>query len=114
MRSNQVIKAVCDWYGVSLEQLRRGYNEGGDKRLLINARWAAMHILEDRCELTRLQIGKLLNRNHTTVDYGMRQVRYRAHKHEQLTKDIKAINSLLDATEYQRLKQMLSKLTESR
>lgn len=107
MRSNQVIKAVCDWYDVSLEQLRRGYHEGGDKRELINARWAAMHLLEDRCELTRVQIGKLLNRDHSTVTYGMNQVRYRSDKDEQLAKDIKAVDALLDATEYQRLKQKL-------
>lgn len=61
-RPDQVIGAVCRYYGMTPEELK-----GSRHRRVAYARFAAWHVLRTELKLSTLEIGTLFSRDHTSV-----------------------------------------------
>lgn len=69
-----IIAATCRHYGLTLDELR------GPKResRITWPRQQAMKIIRDNTKLTFPQIGRIFNRDHTTVIHALRRVKSKA------------------------------------
>jgi len=92
VHSEDVIKAVCDFYTVKPTQLK------GPKRdaSLVRARQVAMYLLKTELSLTLVEIGNLLGgRDHTTVMHGVEKITSLVENKAGLESDIKGITKTL-------------------
>lgn len=67
--SAAILQAAAEAAGANVEQLTSWWRA---PKQLVHARWAAMTVLHQRGHSAK-QIGRLLNRDHSTVIYGLRQ-----------------------------------------
>ena len=65
-----VLTAVSRYYGVKLDDLK---SKARHKQIVI-PRQIAMYLLHEDARLSTPEIGRLLNRDHTTVLHGLKQV----------------------------------------
>ena len=92
LHSDDVIKAVCDFYDVKPTQLK------GPKRdaSLVRARQVAMYLLKRELSLTLVEIGNLLGgRDHTTVMHGVEKVAALVENKTGVESDIRGITKSL-------------------
>lgn len=66
-----VLKTVCKHFSVTLVQLKSKRRD----RLIAWPRQLAMHYLFFHCGINKVQIGKMFNRDHTTVIHSLRTIR---------------------------------------
>lgn len=88
LHSDDVIKAVCDFYYVKPTQLK------GPKRdaALVRARQVCMYLLYVELKITHVEIGNLLGgRDHTTIMHGVDKIRSLVEKREKVSEDILGI-----------------------
>lgn len=88
LHSDDVVKAVCDFYRVKPTQLK------GPKRdaALVRARQVCMYLLYVEMKVTHVEIGNLLGgRDHTTIMHGVDKIRSLVEKKENVTEDIAGI-----------------------
>lgn len=71
-----VIEAIATTFNVTVAQIR-GCGQSSD---VIAARWSAMWALSARHGLSTTQIGRLLNKDHTTVSNALKNVEQRVLK----------------------------------
>lgn len=69
LHRDRCIRDVAKEYGVTVAMLK---GEGRSKRL-VEARWKAFARLQRECGLSTTAIGRLFNRGHSTVVYGLRK-----------------------------------------
>lgn len=85
MRIREIIKAVCEWYGVTAIDL------ASTRRLsyLVRARQVAMYLAKNLTLCSFPQIGRVLGgRDHTTVMYGVEKITLAMQSNEELRADI--------------------------
>lgn len=88
LHSDDVVKAVCDFYRVKPTQLK------GPKRdaALVRARQVCMYLLYVEMKVTHVEIGNLLGgRDHTTIMHGVDKIRSLVENKERVTEDIAGI-----------------------
>jgi chromosomal replication initiator protein len=88
LHSDDVVKAVCDFYMIKPTQLK------GPKRdaALVRARQVCMYLLYVELKITHVEIGNLLGgRDHTTIMYGVDKIRALVENKEKVTEDISGI-----------------------
>lgn len=69
-KAEVIIKSVCDYFQITRENIK-GRNR---KRDVVTARHIAMYLLRNKTDLTLLNIGKKLYRDHTSVIHAMRKI----------------------------------------
>lgn len=74
--AQRALKRAAELSGATVEQLKSGWRA---PKQLVHARWAFMVACQRRGASTP-QIGKRINRDHSTVLYGLRQAEYRAER----------------------------------
>lgn len=88
IHTDDVIKAVCDFYRIKTTQLK------GPKRdaALVRARQVCMYLLYVEMGVTHVEIGNLLGgRDHTTIMHGVDKIRSLVENKERVTEDIAGI-----------------------
>jgi chromosomal replication initiator protein len=91
-RPDEVLQAICRYYGVSLADLR---GKQRDKRI-VGPRQLAMFLLRDDAHLSTPEIGRLLGgRDHTTVMHGAHKISAELRRDAQLRGDLQAVRELL-------------------
>ncbi|HVZ59084.1 MAG TPA: chromosomal replication initiator protein DnaA [Patescibacteria group bacterium] len=93
IHAEDVIKTVCDFYGVKPTQLR------GPKRdaALVKARQITMYLLKEKLELTYVEIGNILGgRDHTTVMHGVDKIVGLVENKAKISDDILGITKSLN------------------
>ena len=76
VNENTIIKAVSEYYGVSIDDIM------SDKRPkeIAETRQITMYLLREILGLSHLKIGKILNKDHTTVMHGIKKVDFNIKK----------------------------------
>lgn len=69
--AQRAVEVASRWAGANPDQLRLDWRF---PRELIHARWAVMHVMHERAWSTP-KIGELINRDHSTVIYGLQKAR---------------------------------------
>ncbi len=93
IHADDVIKCVCDFYGVKPTQLK------GPKRdaSLVKARQITMYLLKTQLGLTHVEIGNLLGgRDHTTVMHGVEKMTSLVENKARIIDDIVGITKTLN------------------
>lgn len=93
IHADDVIKCVCDFYGVKPTQLK------GPKRdaSLVKARQITMYLLKTQLGLTHVEIGNLLGgRDHTTVMHGVEKMTGLVENKARIVDDIMGITKTLN------------------
>lgn len=93
IHADDVIKCVCDFYGVKPTQLK------GPKRdaSLVRARQIAMYLLKTQLGLTHVEIGNLLGgRDHTTIMHGVEKMTGLVENKARIVDDIMGITKTLN------------------
>jgi chromosomal replication initiator protein len=71
-RPEEIIKNVCDYYGVKPTQLKGAKRDAS----LVRARQVAMYVLKTEVGLTLTEVGNLLGgRDHTTIMHGVDKIK---------------------------------------
>lgn len=92
VHTEDVIKAVCDYYRVKATQLRGPKREAS----LVKARQIAMYLLKNKLGLTYVEIGNVLGgRDHTTIMHGVEKIESLVDKKAPLVDDIFGITRQL-------------------
>lgn len=92
IHADDIIKGICDYYGVKPTQLK------GPKRdaSLVRARQIAMYLLKKELDLTLVEIGNALGgRDHTTVMHGVEKIEKLVDKKATISEDIVGIKRSL-------------------
>lgn len=92
IHADDVIKSVCDFYGVKPTQLK------GPKRdaSLVRARQITMYLLKTHLGLTHVEIGNLLGgRDHTTIMHGVDKMATLVENKARIVEDIVGITKTL-------------------
>lgn len=90
VHAEDVLKGVCDFYGIKPTQLR------GPKRdaNLVKARQVAMYLLKEELGLTYVEIGGLLGgRDHTTIMHGVDKIESLVENKAKVSEDIQGITN---------------------
>lgn len=70
LERDRIVKAVCDYFKISKTSLVRG----GRHTKYAHARYIAFLLLHKHTVLTKSEIGKIFNKDHTTVIHGIKKV----------------------------------------
>ncbi len=88
LHTDDVIKAVCDFYHIKTTQLKGPKRDAG----LVKARHVCMYLLYVEMGITHVEIGNLLGgRDHTTIMHGVDKIRFLVENKEKVSEDILGI-----------------------
>lgn len=92
IHSEDIIKTICDYYGVKSTQLKGPKRDAG----LVRARQICMYMLQKELHMTLVEIGNLLGgRDHTTVMHGVEKIGRLVENKAVITQDIAGITRSL-------------------
>jgi chromosomal replication initiator protein len=92
IHADDVIKCVCDFYGVKSTQLKGPKRDAG----LVKARQITMYLLKDQLGLTYVEIGNLLGgRDHTTIMHGVEKIEGLVENKAKIVNDIVGITKAI-------------------
>lgn len=92
LHSDDVIKAVCDYYDIKPTQLKSAKRDAS----LVRARQVCMYLLYTELRTTHVEIGNLLGgRDHTTIMHGVDKIRSLVEKKEKVSEDIMGIKRVI-------------------
>lgn len=93
VHAEDVIKSVCDFYGIKSTQIKGPKRDAG----IVRARQVAMYLLKGRLGLTYVEIGNLLGgRDHTTIMYGVEKIEELVENKARIKDDIMGITKGFD------------------
>jgi chromosomal replication initiator protein len=68
--ARQIIEDVCDFYGLTIAQVKGKFRLRG----YVKARFVAIYIVRKRTGLTLKEIGRLFYRDHTSIIHALRTI----------------------------------------
>lgn len=90
VHADDVVKAVCEFYGIKPTQLRGPKRDAG----LVKARQVTMYLLKEELGLTYVEIGGLLGgRDHTTIMHGVDKIEGLVDNKAKVSEDIQGITT---------------------
>jgi len=99
IHAEDVIKTVCEFYGVKPTQLKGPKRDAG----LVKARQVAMYLLKEELGVTLVEIGNLLGgRDHTTILYGVGKIGSLVENKAKILDDILGITKSLRGDNYRK------------
>lgn len=92
VHAEDIIKSVCDFYGIKPTQLKGPKREAS----LVRARQITMYLLKEELGLTLVEIGNILGgRDHTTVIHGVEKIHRLVENKAKISDDIVGITKIL-------------------
>lgn len=92
IHADDVIRVVCDFYGIKPTQLRGSRRDAS----LVKPRQICMFLLKEDIRITHVEIGNLLGgRDHTTVMHGVSKIANQITKIESLSQELGEIRKIL-------------------
>lgn len=93
IHADDVIKTVCEFYGIKPTQLKGPKRDAG----IVKARQVTMYLLKDHLGLTFVEIGNLLGgRDHTTIMHGVEKIGALVENKAKISEDIVGITKSLN------------------
>lgn len=91
--ANEIIEAVCKYFNITIRDLKSQKRD----RVLVDPRHICMYIIRMKTPMQLDRIGKLFDRDHTTIMHAVRSVKDQlTHPVDTRFKDIvRALNSLI-------------------
>lgn len=91
--AHEIIEAVCKYFNITVRDLKSQKRD----RVLVDPRHICMYIIRTKTPMQLNKIGKLFDRDHTTIMHAVRSVKDQlTHPVDTRFKDIvKALNSLI-------------------
>ncbi len=89
--SSFIIRATAERYGLTINDIRAKHRNGQSTR----ARHVAMFLLSKMTDMKLETIGRCVNRDHTTVLYGLAKIKKAMGRDETLRNDVSAIRAAL-------------------
>src|SRR5215218_6076297 len=88
----RIVRAVADYYGVNLDQLRSSKRD----RAIVVPRQIAMYLIREETDISLLRIGaELGGRDHSTVLHAVAKVAHELAENDEMRREISAVREMI-------------------